>query len=694
MRILLMVAVVCGMCAQVMAQCSTGEVEVYIEVTTDQYGYEAYWELVPNANNCGAGTIFAGGNSGQVGCNGAGDRNATNGNGYGANTTITEGPWCLTEGADYKIISIDDYADGGTSFTVNIEGFDTESFTSTGGNDVFSFTASAPTHTDAAITELATLGYVTLPDVAVSAKVLNDGASTITSLTMEYIIDNGTPVTHNFTGLNQAYGQEETYTFPASWTPADTGWYQLDVRIIAVNGAADDVSANDWLGQQTKVAMGIPNIVDNYIAFPDSVTFETIANSADGVSTPRDLDFHPDLTRNELWVINKETENTGGSTVTIFDADKPGQTIEHRQDGNAWHFMSLPTGIAFGDNTNFATSPGVGDANHQGGTFTGPTLWSSDMSIYGVVGNPPTSADNGSHLDMLHGSPYSMGIAHEVDNVYWIFDSHYEHLVRYDFQDDHGPGQHYHGDALVHRYTEVELTRNGTHVPSHMVLDKETGWLYISDNANARVLRVNINTGTVKGTMPLINEGLTEHIEIENVTWEVYISTGFTSPTGIDVVGDRLLVSDYATGKISIYDISGSSAQLVGDITTGANELMGIKVGPDGFIWYVDAGTNEVRKIETYVPPTDPVGIAANNTEAVFQVFPQPAHNQLTINASYVADEYTTANVYNMFGQVVFTGALNNRLITLDVANLSTGTYVVELTGDGVVQRKPVLIAR
>lgn len=695
MKIFLSLAVVCGLCAQVFAQCSTGEVEVYIEVATDQYGYEAYWELVPGSNNCGNGTIFAGGNSGQVGCNGAGDQDATNGNGYGANATITEGPWCLTEGATYKIVSIDDWADGGSSFTVTINGFETEFFTAVGGNDAFSFSASAPAQTDAAIDELVTQGYVTMPDVDIAAKVLNDGTNAISSLTLEYKINNGAPVSHTFTGLSHTYGQVNTYTFPSPWMPADTGWYQLDVTIAAVNGSADDLSNNNTLGRQTKVALGIPNIVDNYVNFPDSITFETVATSSDGVSTPRDLDFHPDLTRYELWVINKETENTGGSTVTIFDAGKTSQTTDHRQDGNAWHFMSLPTGIAFGENTNFATSPGVGDANHQGGTFTGPTLWSSDMSIYAVVGNPATSAFNGSHLDMLHGSPYSMGIAHEVDNVYWIYDSHNEHLVRYDFQDDHGPGQHYHGDALVYRYTEVELTRTGTHVPCHMVLDKETGWLYIVDNPNARILRVNINTGSIKGTVPLINEPLTEHFEMEGVTWQEYISTGLTSPTGIDVVGDRLLVSDHATGKISIYDINGSTGQLVGDISTGANELMGIKVGPDGYIWYVDAGTNEVKKIETYIAPQDPVSIAGvNQTEPVFQVYPQPAQNKLTINASFLTEEYTVANVYNMFGQVVLTNTLESRIMSLDVTNLSTGTYVIELAGDGIVQRKPVLIAR
>ncbi|HIN39894.1 MAG TPA: hypothetical protein EYM84_06455, partial [Flavobacteriales bacterium] len=75
------------------AQCPPGQTEVFIEVSTDDYGYEAYWELLPSGNNCGTGTIFAGGNT-AVGCSGGGLQSQTPG-GYGNNTTINEGPWCL-----------------------------------------------------------------------------------------------------------------------------------------------------------------------------------------------------------------------------------------------------------------------------------------------------------------------------------------------------------------------------------------------------------------------------------------------------------------------------------------------------------------------------------------------------------------------------------------------------------------------
>ena len=75
-------------------------------------------------------------------------------------------------------------------------------------------------------------------------------------------------------------------------------------------------------------------------------------------------------------------ESSGGSTVTFFNAGAASMDWMWKRDPNAWHFMSLPSGIAMGDNGFFSTCPGVYDANHNGGDpFTGPTHWNADTSI-------------------------------------------------------------------------------------------------------------------------------------------------------------------------------------------------------------------------------------------------------------------------------------------------------------------------
>jgi hypothetical protein len=71
-------------------QCPVGQMDVVIEIETDSYGYEGYWQLVPAGNACGTGTIWEGGNDIQVGCSGAGEQDATTAFGYGDNISITE----------------------------------------------------------------------------------------------------------------------------------------------------------------------------------------------------------------------------------------------------------------------------------------------------------------------------------------------------------------------------------------------------------------------------------------------------------------------------------------------------------------------------------------------------------------------------------------------------------------------------
>lgn len=316
-----------------------------------------------------------------------------------------------------------------------------------------------------------------------------------------------------------------------------------------------------------------------------------IANSATKIDKPQDLDFNPQRPY-ELWIINKGTESTGGSTVMITDAGTQNQQYDYRKDGNAWHFMSLPSALSFSKNGDWATSPNVLDANHNGGSFTGPSLWSGDLNVYAKP-----SGGNGSHLDMLHGSPLSMGIENERDNVYWVFDGYNKHICRYNFNNDHGAGNDDHSDGTIHRYTEISVKRNPA-VPSHLVLDKDKKWLYIVDGGNKRILRMDITTGTKLKDLPLKNEQLSQYWEINGVKYEEIIpaSFGLKQPCGIEINGNRLFISDFETGEIICFDIE--SRKELARFNTGKVGIMGIKIDADNKLWYVNAVANEVVKLE------------------------------------------------------------------------------------------------
>lgn len=319
--------------------------------------------------------------------------------------------------------------------------------------------------------------------------------------------------------------------------------------------------------------------------------FRVFGTSQDRLNKPQDLDFNP--TRpDELWVVNKEIAQTGGGTVMFVNPGSSIQLADYRKDGNARHFMALPSALSFSNNGNWATSANILDANHNNGTFTGPTLWSGNLNIYAKP-----SGGNGSHLDMLHASPYCMGIENEKDNVFWVFDGYNGHPVRYDFVADHGPGNDDHSDGIVRRYAEISLKRDPD-VPSHLVLDKEKKWLYIVDGGNQRVVRLDITSGNKLKNLALINEPLAEHSEFSGVSWEVVIpsSAGLKKPCGIEITSTRLFVSDYETGDIICFSLP--DFKEIGRVYSGDPGIMGITLGPDGKLYYVNALTHEVGRLD------------------------------------------------------------------------------------------------
>lgn len=667
------------------AQCSAGQVEVTIKVETDNWGYEAYWELLPNGNSCGSGALFSGGNAAQVGCNGGGNQSASSG-GYGNNSSTTEGPWCLTDGSTYDIRSVDNWGDGGTEFTVYIDGFPLYNFKANSSAQTFTFLAQGPLAENVRMDEISNFGYVNTGSVGIEGHLFNFGANVITSLDLYYSINGGTPVMQALTGLNIAPFTEYPFVHATPWNASTNGSYDLKVWSANPNGTADLDMSNDTLSKTIEVGPPVPNIIDLYLT--NIAVYQTIGTSSDQLSAPRDLDFHPTLTNKELWVVNKDNEGSGGSTVTFSDAGESNQSSQWRRDGNAWHFMSLPTAIAFGENENFATSPGVFDANHNGGNpFTGPSLWSSDPAVYAQP-----SGGNGSHLDMLHESPYAMGIAHEEGNAYWVFDGHNQDIVRYDFADDHGPGNDFHADAIVWRVTGFSVKRINDHIASHLVLDKESGWLYIIDGGNKRVLRMDINTGSLFGSPSAPQyENLAQYTNLNGVTWEILVDTGLVEPSGIEVIGDRMLVSDHSTGDIRIYDLGVTGFPLMGKIETGVAGIMGLKIGPEGFIWYVNASTNQVVKIEQGA-----IAIDDEIPAPVFVAYPNPATDQLFLHIDSKGNPNLKLELTNLQGKTLKTiQNMSNGKYSFDISQLSAGMYFLSLQlGGESVQTQKIIIRK
>jgi hypothetical protein len=336
-----------------------------------------------------------------------------------------------------------------------------------------------------------------------------------------------------------------------------------------------------------------------------------IGSGQDGLRKPRDLAFNPDEP-DQLWVVNR-----GDQSVTIFHGAGTGeQWSEDRLDPWGIHFMPDVSSIAFGGVTyagssarTFATCQESNNdygGSFPGDGFMGPSLWTADLDLF-ASSNPDAVdylsdlfgmfVDLGSHLDMLHESPFCMGIAWETDNVYWVFDGDDGRIVRYDFAEDHEMGFDDHSDGVISRYKQPKVERVNNTV-SHMQFDPDTGWLYIADTGNSRVLVLDTASGN-RGDDLFSNEPGTDHHEMVGVDWWTLIEAGtvegLDAPSGLDVVDGHLVLTDAESGRVFAFTLEG---ELVDWADTGREGLAGLEARSLDDIWLVDAKANELVRIQ------------------------------------------------------------------------------------------------
>lgn len=319
----------------------------------------------------------------------------------------------------------------------------------------------------------------------------------------------------------------------------------------------------------------------------DAVELTEIATFDDGLWAPRDLAFDPSEPTT-LYAVNHNT-----SIALIRDVGQPTQAGELIAGDGTNHFLAQPAAIAFGQEGTFATAPEE-DGLTQPMTptdFMGPSLWTTDPSVF--------DAGHAGHIDMLHNSPNSVGIAWERDNVYWIFDGSHAALTRYDFGLDHGPGGSDHSDGIVRRYVEGQVAYV-PRVPSHM--EMAGGLLYVADTGNNRVAVLDPAAAEAGAPIMPNYDGTQQHAMTGGTLTTLVDGAEVDSmvrPSGLAIDGDVLFVSDNETSTIFGFDRETGELidwlDLSEQVAVGG--LMGLAFDPDGDLFFVDATADRVLRI-------------------------------------------------------------------------------------------------
>ena len=299
--------------------------------------------------------------------------------------------------------------------------------------------------------------------------------------------------------------------------------------------------------------------------------------------------------------------------------------------------------------------------------FMGPSLFHSQESdLITQLGDRCSAADVAdpdttcffTHYDMLHESPLCMGIAHDPEtitpfgNVYWVFDGLNGTLIRYDFQEPHGPGSLDHSRASVRRYDDIELTRVPG-IPGHVMMDPAARVLYVSDTGGNRVLRVNPDSGTfirnAKSEFPIYSSTAEtfEYTVWGCTEWEVF-AEGIDRPSGLHVDGNIVYVSEWGTSTIIAFDKT--TGARISTVATGASGMMGFAQGPSGpggetQLWFSDGPADTI----SYIRVNQPCSVAdARPADAHTVVWPARECQQVAENTTFVDHVAHTAGYMNI----------------------------------------------
>jgi len=308
-----------------------------------------------------------------------------------------------------------------------------------------------------------------------------------------------------------------------------------------------------------------------------------------------DLAFHHER-KEEVWVLGQADNSTHVGTG-VLGAEAKWQRFV---DPAARHFMHRPTAIAMGDQNDWGT---CGDNDNRQNEpdqipnfFMGPALFSADLTIFAK--RTPTGL--GSHLDMLHSSSFCRGIAHVVKRQYWVFNANDSALDFYDFREDHGPGNDDHSDGQIFRYADGEVKGAADGTPSHLFYDATDKFHYVADTGNARIVKLDTTKGTKKGRQWPPNEKLEPDAwgYVEDTHVEVVVPEGvLPKPSGLEIIGDKIYVTDAETSEIVVFDKAGKELRRVAtDLPAGA--LAGFVLAPDGKIWLVDRSTGTIFRVD------------------------------------------------------------------------------------------------
>jgi sugar lactone lactonase YvrE len=177
-------------------------------------------------------------------------------------------------------------------------------------------------------------------------------------------------------------------------------------------------------------------------------------------------------------------------------------------------------------------------------------------------------------------------------------------------------------------------------------------------------------------------------------------AASFNNPSGIAVdVSGNIYVADYENNEIRKVTSEGLVTTLAGSTTPGSADgdgatarfylPYGIAVDASGNLYVVDAGNEEIRKVNESNLTTS---IFNNSNVSAITIFPNPAKNILNIILPNEANG--TLSLSDIHGSLILTKPISGKQITLLTDSLEDGIYALNIVSDNASYITRVVITK
>ena len=122
---------------------------------------------------------------------------------------------------------------------------------------------------------------------------------------------------------------------------------------------------------------------------------------------------------------------------------------------------------------------------------------------------------------------------------------------------------------------------------------------------------------------------------------------------------------------------------------TSRSQSIGFSIGAKG---YIGTGGNATKDFWEFDPTV--TGINEVNLDNLISVYPNPASDFATISIDNVNNVNTTLNIYSIKGELIRTETLQPNQKQINVKDLSTGIYTVELKSKEGSKKQKIVIQR